>query len=623
MNVPMLDQALMQARALAAQVQLPRAKGKADGREFTFVRAPEYVRAARDIFPKVGLSLRALDGTITPEGLTRVYRLTSMTCGDIEEWSTTTPLDPHAPPDQAAGWARTHSMTAVLRDLLWFDDGDDTPDPGETRRDHKPDNRTQGQIQEDARRVKSGAHLPDRNERPGPLLKSVTKTPEGWLTQEHKVGWVERNAVADYQAAAAREAGDDAEFVESLRSLPEFPPRGAVDPRTEIVEPQRWSETTQPAPSLPTSRTQGEEATPTKGSVPEAAPNMACGVGATRGQEEPPAVSLLSAPPSPTATGPDSPGSGPSPGAIADGESVAVSEAPAVPDVGAAGEPPASIGTDHVNEALEFGGPPTNPATGALMPPVEPSTVEPPAMEATDEEFRDFMTQSMAAIMERDEATVGPPVLTEEADDREGQASYFGEGVSLREMTEAMGLRLKSDGTKGRMRVEQSFPGDLPIVHLRDATKDEVWKWLEARAKATAAGLLPKSEANVCGICWGSLAPGEECQEVACVKARAPAPPPKAETAPAVIADPAQARRERAARWSMCPGKSVMAKTKVEACAECGELIDAGPYRQGLERPPEGTVVKRRSIKPTGRSHQACVDAISRGEDPKSDEGAP
>lgn len=220
-----IERALYSARLLADKDPPKKTgKGKRDGREFTFAPAAEYMRVARTVLPLAGLMLRPLDAVVCPEGLTRTYRLTHDATGLSEEWSTTTPMDRSVRQDLAAVWARTHSLVAVVKDLLWPDE-EDVPDTSEAPVADDP------VALEDKRRAARAAAAPDRNNRgePGPVSMVMPSTDElkgsaKWQAMQREAEW-RANAAALRPETPAPTADD----------LPSFPPRGATDPVTEVV----------------------------------------------------------------------------------------------------------------------------------------------------------------------------------------------------------------------------------------------------------------------------------------------------------------------------------------------------------------------------------------------------
>lgn len=146
MNVPVIEQALMQARALALQEPPPRngtiVVDKRTGEARTYVLAADRIKFGNSVLPKVGLVLRPRGERVEGMTLVRLWRLTSTVCGDHDEWETRTGLDPDAPPDQALTWAKTHALASVIRDLLPVEE--DAPDPSSrvNGRDQKPQNGT-------------------------------------------------------------------------------------------------------------------------------------------------------------------------------------------------------------------------------------------------------------------------------------------------------------------------------------------------------------------------------------------------------------------------------------------------------------------------------------------------
>jgi hypothetical protein len=163
MPAPMIDRALATARSLAAALPLATEKGKDNhtGREFDFVPARELVRAAAVVLPQASLSLRARGESVSQWGLTVTYRLTHAD-GDFDEWTSVTPLSQAVRPELAIDWARTASLKAAIRGLLWIGAAE-SPDPCETGQPKLAESRTQRQAQEDERREKKGLEPYHRN----------------------------------------------------------------------------------------------------------------------------------------------------------------------------------------------------------------------------------------------------------------------------------------------------------------------------------------------------------------------------------------------------------------------------------------------------------------------------
>lgn len=82
----------------------------------------------------------------------------------------------------------------------------------------------------------------------------------------------------------------------------------------------------------------------------------------------------------------------------------------------------------------------------------------------------------------------------------------------------------------------------------------------------------------------------------------------------------ATARRELALMFSRCPKKK--ARSSKGHCRGCGQEVEGGDeFHEGLPVPAEGVVVKRRSSKPVGVMHVDCASVMSEGRDPR-EEGA-
>lgn len=278
MNLPVIDQALMQARGLIGVEGGVAKPARTAAGTWTFVPAREYVRVAREALARVGLALRARDGQITPGGLVRVYRLTSLVYGDVDEWSTVTPLDPDAAPDLAASWARTHSMSQVIRDLLWIGE-EDEPDPSE-----RPGRN--GRAPREDR-----TSLPDRNEAgppapPGERRTVVCGDRPSWWTRDgaQPSRRVPRDASmeehldlapGDGLPAIAVRSAPAAALEHTLTSRgapageiqPAAPPASGVLPEAaSLTASECVAQTTTPHPDAPA------EGPTTEGSVPEAGP---------------------------------------------------------------------------------------------------------------------------------------------------------------------------------------------------------------------------------------------------------------------------------------------------------------------------------------------------------------
>ncbi len=184
--------------------------------------ASELVRAAGIVLPQVGLSLRARDESVSEWGLTVTYRLTHVD-GASDEWVTVTPLSQSVRPELAVSWARTHSLGAAIRSLLWVGGAED-PDPCETGQPSKPvESRTRAQIQEDERRAKSGAAL--------------AVEPGQWIKAGERPHYMKPEKVLP----------PDTEPMKP-EDLPVYPPRGATEPATQVIEPPSLSD---PSHSIP------------------------------------------------------------------------------------------------------------------------------------------------------------------------------------------------------------------------------------------------------------------------------------------------------------------------------------------------------------------------------------
>lgn len=215
-----LERQIHAARLLAAQdppKRTGRGRDPRTGREFTFAPASEYMRLMREVLPRAGLILRPVVAKITPEGLERTYRLTHdpTQTGASEEWTTVTPLDRSVPPDLAAVWARTHSLVAVVKDLL-LPDEEDVPDPSErapSRPETLEDRDAQTERVHAAREERRRATRPTRatraaNSLAGHLTGGAAPVVElGQAEQEHEEQRAaEAERAADERAAASPSA---------------------------------------------------------------------------------------------------------------------------------------------------------------------------------------------------------------------------------------------------------------------------------------------------------------------------------------------------------------------------------------------------------------------------------
>lgn len=149
-----------------------------------------------------------------------------------------------------------------------------------------------------------------------------------------------------------------------------------------------------------------------------------------------------------------------------------------------------------------------------------------------------------------------------------------------------------------------------------------------ARREIERAGLPPDHD---CPVCYEKL-PGDgspctsaECRALRARTAPAPKEEPKPENAPSVVADPAQERRGRAARWRNRPGPKCKADLFTEGtdptrvcCRECGLPVVRGQvYRRGVEGYPDDLCMTRRGVM-CGVAHERCVRLLSEGLDPRA-----
>ena len=333
-----LNQSLLHARAwLAANPPARVERKRPDGSTYTTVTPREWIRQGGAALAMVNLVLRARDNRLTGNGrmLLMRFRLAHSYSDDVDEWTRSQAVDSDVPLGLAASWAETRGLAAAIKGLLWDVANEDVPDTSERAPAADPvaleDERRGARLRKAAERYKSGksGNLPDRNERPGPW----ESTDEGLSKQAKMVGKM---------ADAARES----EVLD--RTTPPLDVREAPFCPDEPAPPALCSE-------------EQATATPTEGSVPEAASTsggssegeraggmalnpLADGSNAEQRATNPQVAGVASVPPvpSPTASPPDSTASGSSPGASSDGGKEAVSEPPASPVVGGAGVPPAS-----------------------------------------------------------------------------------------------------------------------------------------------------------------------------------------------------------------------------------------------------------------------------------------
>jgi hypothetical protein len=651
MPAPMIDRALATARSLAAALPLATEKGKDNhtGREFDFVPARELVRAAGVVLPQASLSLRARGESVSQWGLTVTYRLTHAD-GDFDEWTAVTPLSQSVRPELAIDWARTHSLKAAIRSLLWIGSAE-APDPCETGQPKATEQRSQRQVQEDERRARSGAALPERNgsgrstktsRATAALADSMVDTP---VSIEHGDEEREKEAAMDLEAArlAAQPTKvppvSDPDWYEDApkaqahqKPTPIVPPHvangyrpdlgekpyvAAEERRCRMVcphgsrcrldaghEEEGWgcshlpapegcacNEPNEPMPDGPTRIPASSSGAPRSGvldSVEEKAKSPAAEATGPSASDAGPDLS----PPAPADLSAGGDGSQPdAPDAPSGGEQGAVSEPPA-PATPGAGAPPACGARD----------------------PVSPRACDRPAGHDGDHEDSRIPVDPYP-----------PPALSEPA----ACGSCFDllpEDGGPCQSTECQARRAKEAAASkltpedARARFGHGSPEHRDAIRRRAAEKGEatcsVHGWVLVR------DALGEDIAPWCTECTdlrreGGASPEETPHALPASAEWKESPAERT----SIDAAAAQGRKDRAARWGLCPPRSVTTRTKVEACALCGLDVDSGPYRQGVEGDPSDLTKKRRGSKPVGRAHQACVDALARGEDPKS-EGA-
>lgn len=627
LTIPTFEQCLVLARQVAAQ-DPPKKTSKwrdpVTGRDGTTAPPEEMRRVGRAALTSAGLFLRALDSTVGPDGLTQHWRLTHMATGLREEWATTTPLNPDVPPDLAVKWARSQSLVGVLHDLLW-PEGEEVPDPSERPRE----SRTQRQVQEDARRAKTGAHLPDRNERGEPAKPSESKT----IVMPEAKGFAATKREAEWRANAQAAAGVDDAALPSPDELPVFPPVGATEPKTEVIEPplvaeshRVWVVSTKSPASPPPTPSQDEgigakggEATPPDGAVSSGAPS-------TETPSAAPAPEAPSAPPAGEVPEKSAPAGGTGQdNQVAAGASEASVLPPAVP-APAAADPSTNSWCEECDHPGHAPGsclyctshPEAESCSGPPRPAVHRNAVD---MEAWPPALRgDFWERGFTLQRTTDKPghmdVLRDDVVVAEGLSGEAARAWLHEQEEKEREAATWARHAPDDETREALRALEE--DDIP-------TPEPAWSGDEGKPAEEVAATQPPKAIDV-GPAWDGTGPlcctcGGKHMVVDCPLAEAsPEEQAAAMEAARRTAERRDAteRRERAARWSKCPLKK--ARASKGPCVGCGNDVEGGDsFREGLPVPAEGHIVKRRSSKPTGVMHEACREDLAAGRDPRSE----
>lgn len=659
--VPILDQALMQARQLAlASPPLKTAKGKDGKREYTYAPASEKIRVGRDVLPKVGLLLRVrserVEGNQHCLVLVRSWQLTSTACGDETELTTSTPLPYDVAPSLGVQWARTRALASALTDLLWLE-GEDVPE--EETHVPEPDGHAGATLEEasapprqpkatdasvtlefieQAIKCRSIAHgqpvIDDRVEIGVDDVRRARWPDSSWLAYR-------------FSHRASQAAGGEARF-KALNAWPSLSTDETPSAR-ELVAGALPHRDLKPSNIIKLQR--GEEETP-RANDPEAAllepnPTGAAPLAATGvddgARDQPPHQGV------------------PGDGEAGEGGRGAVGQGPAAGPHGDAPGDGAAVRQGVGQPAPAHGL--TEQAAGAVS--IPPSTAPAPAAPSPkcdacgkvlvddgddglwcpDEECRtkgwdgdegqDDLLDAEEEWSERPAWKVVPlspgpggQLIHSQHPDGRVSAQLPVAEPTLNEALAARGYSTRPAarmaGTLGKKDILRA-DGTVAAEAL---TAGDAWKWLRAQAKpedpGPSAALERRGEFMAVGarvLGDKSRAPSETLRAVAEIigpegqAALARAFPTPEEAAP---------WRELAERWKNRPKHR--AKTyALGPCAACGiELKPLDLYFDGTRKPPGVADAQRLSPRgvPYGRAHAECVDVMALGRDPRHAEAS-
>jgi hypothetical protein len=632
MPAPMIDRALATARSLAAALPLATEKGRDHhtGREFDFVPARELVRAAAVVLPQASLSLRARGESVSQWGLTVTYRLTHAD-GDFDEWTSVTPLSQAVRPELAIDWARTASLKAAIRGLLWIGAAE-SPDPCETGQPKLAESRTQRQVQEDERREKKGLEPYHRNgsgrstkasRATAALADAMSESPVAVeLGDEER----EKEAAMDLEAKRLAALPSSLPLVKDPDWLEEDEPKAQAHQKPDAFEccscwrvgtaaemrrteaGHAWicrdcdacvariqarigggpDQPASPPVATPSGSLDGDEGevTPVSPSVltggalhndaRAAEPRSAQADGTVARDPIPPDAATPASSPLPEqSSSPALSGDIKSPSVLVvrNNQGGLPPGAPLGGECGAVVEPPAS----------------GDCPSGAGAPPAHECTCSANLLMLTGLVHQDGCPYAKAPAPASDEedpdawrSRVSPEVAARY------DAADAAEAASLRERVEALGYVLHADGTKGRMRVTEPTTGTVHRIHLNDAKPGDVEAWIRERE-----GELRRADflAHQGGMGGPLSAPSEEQVNVVSNVATS-----------AVSIEALQATaKDLLARFK----KAHRAKDDKGTCLLCGERIEGGDFYRGPR---------------FGAAHEDCITEVQAGRDPKCDD---
>jgi hypothetical protein len=669
MPAPMIDRALATARSLAAALPLATEKGKDNhtGREFDFVPARELVRAAAVVLPQASLSLRARGESVSQWGLTVTYRLTHAD-GDFDEWTSVTPLSQAVRPELAIDWARTASLKAAIRGLLWIGAAE-SPDPCETGQPKLAESRTQRQAQEDERREKKG-------------LEPYHRNGSGRSTKASRATAALADAMSESPVAVElgdeereKEAAMDLEAARLAAEPSSLPP--VKDPDWLEDEPKAQAHQ-KPAPDVDRRGdwywqvySQHRDACALCGDMTtmERCPDgAALFVRYTDRQAKRLAAELAGGPDS---NQPASPPVATPTGSMDGDEGEVTPDSPSVLTGGATPQPAplpsvprAETGATPLADTSSAGAPSPDAAAPVSSPLPEQSSSPPRCAwcTATDQPMEPSRIDGLpvcvdaAACMLRVRG-VEPPA-SEDCPSGAGAPPAPTTRLTDGSPVPVPGLECPECGSRVEVGVE-AWETDTGIpaedgcyvgCEMEDEGEEEhrylQSDWQEVRDKATAWAIRTLRRAveprSRCAECDAPLAAdSEECPDPECPTNAASGGPlsapseeqvnvvsnvaTAAENRPGDVNGSAErraatARRELALSFQRCPKKK--ARSNKGPCRGCEQEVEGGDeFYEGLPIPAEGVVVKRRSSKPTGVMHVDCASVMAEGRDPR-EEGA-